>query len=498
MQRSRWISEAEIDYFKYALRLDNTPRSIKRALQDICGHYEAGRKFQDTVEIRPLIHSHLHGADILVRRWSLKALGLIGDPDDTARIVDRLKVEQDLEAQTWGTAALLRNARGRGINEICAEAKLEKNTSLVLAARLYAPDSWLKNQAESVTVSLDADDLTLKWAIFLAGYDRAPVDLFSPRHPNEVFLGELNSHSSPEIKEYSVWALWERPQYDVRHLKIAKQDVADHPESVRKWLYRLMLQSPNLNDFGPDVLADLRRDNSASAREGLARGVVDLDDPIYNAELLDWAVQEKDAVVKEALLCSLAARRISDGDIGSLIKSRFEAAGPGAALRKKVLASAASSQLYPELQQIVARDALAAHGSSIFGGQQGLFLPGPGGIIMVNGPTFNVGGNLSVQNLVTGDMIDSANGAVQNMNTASANDKEVLEAVLNFVRANNLSGEEGKEIITVVEATAKDPSKGNKQRLLGLVKGLAEGTKLAGVAVAEAAKIATTVAGWVG
>ncbi|MCA0338869.1 MAG: hypothetical protein LCH99_03970 [Proteobacteria bacterium] len=477
--------------------MDNTPRSIKRALQDICGHYEAGRKFQDTVEIRPLVHSHLHGADILVRRWSLKALGLIGDPDDTARIVDRLKVEQDLEAQTWGTAALLRNARGRGINEICAEAKLEKSNSLVLAARLYAPDTWLRNQAEAVTVSLDADELTLKWAIFLAGYDRAPVDLFSPHHPNEVFLGELNSHPSPEIKEYSVWALWERPEYNVSHLKIAKQDVGDHPESVRKWLYRLMLQSPRLNGFEPDVLADLRRDRSASAREGLARGVVDLDDAIYNTELLDWIVEEKDTAVKEVLLCSLAARRVSDDDIGSLIKSRFEAAGPGAPLRKKVLASAALSQLYPELQQIAARDAMAAHGLSLFGSQQSSLLLGQGGITVVNGPTFNVGGNLSVQNLVTGDMIDSANGAVQNMNNASANDKEVLEAVLNFVRANNVPGEDGKEIVTVVEATAKDPSKENKQRLLGLVKGLAEGTKLAGVAVTEAAKIATVVADWV-
>ncbi|MCO7727049.1 HEAT repeat domain-containing protein [Brucella intermedia] len=477
--------------------MDNTPRQIKRALQDICGHYEAGRKFHDTVEIRPLIHSHLHGADILVRRWSLKALGLIGDPDDTVRIVDRLKIEQDREAQTWGTAALLRNARGRGIKEICAEAKLEKDTSLVLAARLYAPDSWLKSEAEAVTVSLDADDLTLKWAIFLAGYGRAPEDLFSPRHPNEVFLGELNGHPSEDIREYSVWALWERFEYDVRHLKIAKEDVSNHPESVRKWLYRLMLQSPHLNGFSPDVLADLRRDKSPSAREGLARGVVDLKDTIYNAELMDWAVEEKDLLVQEVLLCSLATRQTQDWDITSLIKSRFEAAGPGASLRKKILASAASSHLYPELRQIEAKDAFAAQGMSVFGGQQFTLLPGVGGITMNNGPIFNVGGNLSAQNFVVGDMINSAHGAVQKMDAGHAADKEVLELVLKFV-GSHLPGDNGKEIVAAVEATAKEPSKANKERLLGLMKGLAQGTTLAGVVVSEAAEIASTIAGWIG
>lgn len=425
----------------------------------------------------------------------MKALGLIGDPSDSERIVGRLKIESDREAQTWGTAALLRNARGRGIKEVCAEAKLEKDTSLVLAARLYAPESWLKNEAEAVTVSLDADDLTLKWAIFLAGYGRAPEDLFSPRHANEVFLGELNGHPSDDIREYSIWALWERPEFDVRHLKIAKQDVHKHPESVRKWLYRLMLQSPHLNDFDHDVLADLRADASASAREGLARGVVDLADPSYNSELMDWAVEEKDALVHEVLLCSLAARQVADSDIDSLIRSRFDAAGPGSSLRKKVLASAAHSQLYPELRQIEARDAIATSGLAMFGGKQQSFLLGQGGLTVNNGPVFNVN-NLSAQNLVAGDMINSAHGAIQKMDASHSPDKEILQAVLEFVRSREIPGDKAREITTIIEAAAAEPSKSNKERLLGAMKGLVEGTKLAGAAASEATKLTATIAGW--
>ena len=45
-------------------------------LQDLCGHYEAGRRLKDATDIRALIHSHMGGPDVAVRRWSLKALAL--------------------------------------------------------------------------------------------------------------------------------------------------------------------------------------------------------------------------------------------------------------------------------------------------------------------------------------------------------------------------------------------------------------------------------------
>ena len=91
-----------------------------------------------------------------------------------------MKVEDDAEAQTWGVTGLVKNAEGRGLREICELAGLGTSSAISLAARLYAPASWLAAHADDTRISLDNDDLTLKWAIFLIGYGKAPEDLFHP------------------------------------------------------------------------------------------------------------------------------------------------------------------------------------------------------------------------------------------------------------------------------------------------------------------------------
>jgi hypothetical protein len=109
-----WITDEEILRLQMELRSGNSPRGIKRGLQDLCGHYEAGRRLKDATDIRALIHSHMGGPDVAVRRWSLKALALIKSPEDTSRIVDRLKAELDPKARSWGVAGLVRQAKGKG------------------------------------------------------------------------------------------------------------------------------------------------------------------------------------------------------------------------------------------------------------------------------------------------------------------------------------------------------------------------------------------------
>jgi hypothetical protein len=144
------ISETEENNLKYVLRLGNSERGIKKGLQELCNYYEGGKALSDPTDVRQLVHSHLHSQATLLRRWSLKALGLIGHPDDSVRIVARLRVEQDQEAQTWGAAALLRNADDQGVKEVCVAAGLEGGTAIALAARLYAPDRWLRKYPELV------------------------------------------------------------------------------------------------------------------------------------------------------------------------------------------------------------------------------------------------------------------------------------------------------------------------------------------------------------
>jgi hypothetical protein len=163
----RLLRESELDHLRYGLRLDATEEVQKRTLQTLCGYYEAGRRIADPGNVRQMIHSHMGSPNVLVRRYAIKALALIGHPDDFQRIVDRLRIEDDALAQTWGVTGLVKHARERGLKELCAIAGLQKSSAIMLAARLYAPRSWLAANAEPISISLNDDELTLKWATFL-------------------------------------------------------------------------------------------------------------------------------------------------------------------------------------------------------------------------------------------------------------------------------------------------------------------------------------------
>ncbi|APT34910.1 hypothetical protein MCBMB27_05619 [Methylobacterium phyllosphaerae] len=293
------------------------------------------------------MHSHLWSADVLLRRWSMKALGLIAHRDDTPRLLDRLRIEDDFEAQTWGTAALIATAGDRSMAELCADAGVERSTPFWLAARLYAPHHWINHHWQPTTVSLTDDEITLKWAIFLAGYDKAPEDMFSPRYDNRIFLGELNQHESPMLAEYSVWALWERPDLGFPDLRIAPDQFLKKPENARKWLYRLLLQSPNLGGQDLAIIEEYRtKEKSASAREGLAAGLAERMAPPLHNIALDWYDDESDASVQDILLSSMAAKSDENSDFTEVVRHRFVEAGAKGHLRKRLLAAAEGTNLY--------------------------------------------------------------------------------------------------------------------------------------------------------
>jgi hypothetical protein len=480
----RLLRDAEANYISFGLRLEMPAADHKRTLQRLCEWYEQGRRLQDPTHTRQLIHSLVGSENVLVRRWAIKALALIGHVDDFRRIADRLRVEEDREAQTWGVTGLVRNAQERGLAEICEIAGLANSTAISLAARLYAPRSWLANHADETRISLDDDELTLKWAIFLIGYGKAPVDLFHPKFSNEVFLGELNAHPSPEISEYSIWGLWERHEFGASFSKVPLVDAGKHPESVRKWLYRLATQSPSDVGFDPDTLADLRRDVAAKAREGLAQGVADLPADAYGDEVIEWYSVEDNPRVRENLLVSMAVRNLESSTYTDAVVAQFAKEQPDSAVRHRLLAASVNSPLYQRLRSLD-RTADSA--------RQGLLEYGDAAVIQVAGDlnmgaTFNVGGNLNAQNLAGGDMIGSANAAVQQLQRSDEGAAEALKMVLDMLeRSKDAPG--SSEVAAAVKQVADAPTPENKKSLLERVKGWVAGAAAAGTIVTGADKV---------
>lgn len=488
------ITADEVRRLLFELSLGSAPGANKRALQDICNHYEAGRFLRDTSEVRPLIHSHLHAGDPLLRRWSFKALGLIGSADDVHRIVDRLKVESDHEAVTWGSAALFRKAGAKSLAQLAKEAGLDTDRALVLAARLYADEDWVKANIKPVSISLNDDPLILKWAIFLAGYDKAPASLFDPRYENEVFLGELNNHDTPEVSEYSLWALWERKEFGPRYARIDIGDVGKHNPSVRKWVYRLYAASPDIIGMDNQMVFDLRSNDHSAAVEGLARGIVDVNDGRFDESILTWYAEERDPVIKATLISGIVRRADDNAVMSELAAEEFSAARTPE--RNTMLAAAAGRGIYQRLR--------VRERADLMEGQGLLALSGPGTVLIQNvhggvgnmsgGNSIKVGGNLQAQNVAAGDMVDSAHNAVQNIQSVRAADKEVLDQVLQFLRSADPSEPAVRDAYAALENAANNPIGENKKGLLSSLR------KLGPVASAGGglAEIISLVSSWIG
>lgn len=483
----RLLRDDEINYLTYGLRLEMSARLQKRTLQRLCEWYEEGRLLSEPTPVRQLIHSLMASSEILVRRWAIKALALIGHPDDFQRLIDRLRVEEDSEAQTWGITGLIKNAEDRGLKAICDMAGLENSSAITLAARLYAPNSWIAAQSDHPRISLDTDELTLKWATFLIGYGKAPEDLFHPHFSNEIFLGELNAHDSPDISEYSIWGLWVRPEFGAGYSKIPLSDAKKHPESVRKWLYRLGTKSPEAVGLDKDALSDLRRDSSARAREGLATGIADLEAAAFGMEVLDWYSAEPDEQVRENLLASMASRSGESADYSDAVEQKFADSAPDSLLRRRLLVASSGNALYARLKRIDVAEARA---------KQGLLEYGAGPVVMgdmyMNSPSLKVGGDLISQNVSVGDMIGSANAAVQNLQQNDRATAAVLEQVLALL-SSAAAADGAKEIADAVKEVAQAPSPENKRTLVERLKSFGAKASAAGSAIGGIDKVIEAV-----
>lgn len=486
----RLLSDEEVNYINFGLRLAVPPTEQKRTLQRLCEWYEDGRLIQDATSTRQLIHSLIGSEHVLVRRWAIKALALIGHPEDFRRIAERLRVEQDAEAQTWGVTGLVKNAQNRGLKEICELAGLPKSAAISLAARLYAPKAWIANHADETRISLDDDELTLKWAIFLIAYGKAPIDLFHPKFSNEIFLGELNAHDADEISEYSIWGLWERPDFGATYAKIPLEEAKGHPESVRKWLYRLATQSPIEVGLDPDALSYLRRDESIRAREGLAQGVYDLPPADFGDQVLEWYTVESDPRVRENLLASMAGRSAESDDFADAVRMQFEQEAPDSALRRRLMAASVRTPLYRTLKRLDIEAANARQGIFDVMRQNVTVM----GDLKVSETNFNIAGNFSAQTVAGGDMFNSANGAVQQLQRSDEGTAQALRQVLGILeRSKAVPGSD--EVAKAVKLVAEVPTPENKKSLLEKLTTWVSGAAAIGTMIEGADKVIDAVGG---
>jgi hypothetical protein len=325
---------------------------------------------------------------------------------------------------------------------------LEQTVPIVLAARLFAHERWLRENDPGIVINVDrADPLTLKWAALLAGYGRAPSNLFHPSHENAILLGELNLHPAAEVSEYSVWAFWQNPQYEISDLRIPLHSLSHYPDNVRRWINRLITKDESFVSTNLGLFDHLWEDEATNAREGLALGIRQLYVPELDEHVLDWHDHESEDSIRELLLEHMAFSSPQSEHYSDIVQEQFLRAGRFSGIRKRLLAASEGKELYSKLRLIDLRDEV--HSADLFIPRQA---EGPPIMIMgdvnVSPTNFNAGRDITGQNLVGGDMIGSANAAIQSMPSSQTVEQTALTELVRFLEtAKGLSNDNKSKVL---------------------------------------------------
>ncbi len=432
----------------------------------------------------------------MVRRWCYKALAYLGRADDIRTLSERLRTESDQENQTWIMSAIFSLSRGGTVLEICRETGAEYSDAMALAALLYGKGAIERIGADLPKVDVEtADALTLKWCALLAGYEKAPPNLFHPHFENRSLLGVLNKHDAAEVAEYSVWALWKSSEFTMDDLAIQPHQFLSRPENVRRWTNRLIAQTPPFLAANLDLFEDLYDDVELKAREGLALGIRDIHIPELEPHVMRWYGREDDGDLRELILEHMAVSDGHDTSYFELLYDQYSRAEAGGSLRRRLRAavSGRGGRLFQEFNRVDAASFLMGSSAALFGddqSQRSLLT------MNTNNTIFNIGRDLNAQNVAGGDLVSIANESVQQLKQDNAELADVLEQIIALARQQGaFTTEQSTKLLGAVDAVAKEPTKENKGRLLDTLKTLAGFVSVASAAT-KLPELITVVSSW--
>ena len=303
----------------------------------------------------------------------------------------------------------------------------------------------------------------------------------------KCFWGNSTRIPRPRLANIQSGACGERSEFGATFSKVPLIEAAKHPESVRKWLYRLATQSPDDVGLDADGLSDLRRDASAKAREGLAQGAVDLSPLIYGNEIMEWYSVEDDRRVRGNLLVSMASRNAESELYAEAVRAQFAKEAPDSTMRHHLLAASVGSLLYQNLRAIDvaaerARQGLLEYGD--IGSSINIYMNGE----TILGNQINAGRDINAQAVAGGNIIGSANAAIQKLERTDAVTAKALKEVLAILEiSKNSPG--NAEIAEAVKAVAGAPTTANKKSLLERLKGYTTAAAAAGTILLNGDKV---------
>lgn len=305
------------------LLADSRPEFVKRGLQALCALLQSRRTWAThrLPELLSALSRHKYSTAVHVRRWLYKSYALLREPGVVPYLVGQLQGhETDKENRTWVTSAICAT-----LDAGAAEAALWRGgVSLQEVPHLLASafNTRAPLEARLLRRAIDHEDgLSAKWVSLLVGTRGRNRSARLVPEVSDV-LRIMNTHSLPEVAEYSVWAMHETPGATIIDCDIAPQDVPAMPANVRRWYYRLLAKDPKHIYANMDMVAAGVKDPSRSARDGLALGLCWVRPDSTLAKLIvAWFLAEDEPLVRMSLLQHLRRFAVDRSEYQDLLAS---------------------------------------------------------------------------------------------------------------------------------------------------------------------------------
>lgn len=372
----RVLDTIVVDYLKSQIETGD-PARTKKALQEICKHYRDGYRVNPSqlagFEQSVVGLLYTQGNDEKVRRWALNTLARLGrEPQCMEAILHTLRqYEHEPQTSASAIAAIFRmSCKAKRILQ-----KLSFDEQMItLAALQHIDANKLDLSAFPIDVETASPDL-LKLALVVVGLDRAPQNMMHPRHGNSELVKALGDHHDNLVAQYTIWAITENPSLNLGDLGIDIKLVEEQPANVRAWIFRLIAMSAEDAERNFEYVELGSRDPTAEARAGLAFGLKETYFDGLEALVIDWFIGEPDPEVRQHLMDHMIRQSKDCPSYETLALEIYEKEPTGSALRKRMEATAAGTELYAKMKQ-------ADRSDDLFGG------------ITVTKNTYNISGGI--------------------------------------------------------------------------------------------------------
>ncbi|BEV11917.1 hypothetical protein ATDW_24130 [Asticcacaulis sp. DW145] len=413
--------------------------------------------------LRGLLSGLTQHNSILVRRWTYKAIALIGMAGmSNGMLQNRLRSEPDFENRCWLIAAIVKTESDYEVQRICESSGLDFNIQYELASRVFLPREIIGNMALSRKLDLSKeDDLTLMWSSLLLGYEKCTEPLFLTNHTDVDILREMNVSNRDLVSEYSVWALWKNAGYTSENLAILNHDLSSRAPGVRKWVNRLLMKSTDWIAKDLDFFQHLANDDSLAAREGLALGLRDDAVAGIDRAVLGWYDSEQDQNIRQILLEFMARSSEYHANYAFLVEEGFKAVGPDDILRTRLMAASAGTRLHAELRRAAIKEA-AVFAPDLFGNSTNI-----GSITMGNVNTGSINATGSI--VALGDVLDSVNYSINTLRSEDPERASSLEDLLERLKeVDDIPVTTKEKMLLAIGEILKNPDEKSKRNISDL------------------------------